>query len=179
MRAGLVIVALVAVNTVAAKGQASPWHVDLAGTIQAEAWDLNEAREELVGVSVGLDRRVWRGLAVRAEGMFLHVSQRGNDASVRGILVGARGRWRRSFGRPFVDLAAGVSGATERVPPRGTTFNYLLASGAGVELPFGPFSFDVGIRWLHVSNNGREGRHINPDIQSLGPVLAIGWDHAF
>ena len=74
-------------------------------------------------------------------------------------------------------LVMGVSVAVRKVPPRGTTFNYLAAIGAGVELPLRPAIVTVTGRWLHASNNGSEGRHNNPDIQSLGAVVSVGWEY--
>jgi hypothetical protein len=175
MRWWSAIVALVAVSGVSANAQASAWHVDAGAAVLVEAWDRNESGEALAGMVVGVDRRLWRDIAVRAEALTVHVEQAGADAWLRGLTVGGRARWPRSFGRPFVDLAFGWSDATRETPPRGTTFNYLIASGAGIELPAGAVSLELGARWLHVSNNGRQGAHRNPDIQSLGLVIAIGW----
>jgi hypothetical protein len=31
----------------------------------------------------------------------------------------------------------------------------------------------VGLRWVHVSNNGIAGRQRNPDIEALGPQLGL------
>jgi hypothetical protein len=76
-----------------------------------------------------------------------------------------------------VDVAVGVSQSTKDVPPGGTRFNYLALIGAGAERRLGPVNLGVTGRWTHVSNNGREGRHRNPDIQSLGALVSIGWEH--
>jgi len=75
----------------------------------------------------------------------------------------------------IVDLAVGLSDSTVAVPKRGTTFNYLIVGGAGVELPGRAMTVDLGLRWLHVSNNGREGSGRNPDIQSLGITAGVSW----
>ena len=155
--------------------QASAWHVDAGGSALVEAWDLNESGEALAGVVGGVDRRIWKGLAIRTEGHLTHVEQAGQDAWVRGITLGTRGRWERSFGRPFVDVAVGWSNASHATPLRGTTFNYLIVTGAGVEIPTGTVSLELAARWFHISNSGREGGSRNPDIQALGLVIAIGW----
>jgi len=67
--------------------------------------------------------------------------------------------------RPYIELLDGPFGATHKVPPTGTNFNFLTQAGAGVAMPFGerwhPYAF---YRWYHISNAGF-GRH-NPD-----------WDH--
>ena len=169
------MVALVAASGVSASAQAASWHADVGGTVLVEAWDLNESGESLAGVVVGLDRRLWRGIAVRTEAHATHVEQAGADAWMRGITVGTRGRWYRPYGRPFVDLPFGWSNASRETPPRGTASNYLILSGAGIEIPAGAVSLELGARWFHVSNNGREGARQNPDTQSLGMIIAVGW----
>ena len=138
-----------------------------------EAWDYNESTEWLTGVMVGVDRRVWRGLAIRAEALVQRVFQEGENAWLAGGTVGARARWRRRTTSPVLDIAVGLSDANRPVPPRGTSFNYLALIGAGVEMPLGRLSATVTGRWLHASNAGREGNHRNPDIQSLGLVFGV------
>ena len=93
MRWWSAIVALVVVSGVSSRAQASPWHVDAGGTALVEAWDLNESGESLAGLVVGVDRRLWKGLAVRSEAHVAHVEQSGPDAWSRGITFGTRGRW--------------------------------------------------------------------------------------
>jgi len=152
----------------------SAWHVDAGGTALVEAWDLNESGEALAGVILGVDRSVWKGLAIRAETNVTRIEQEGPNAWLTGATLGTRARWSRSFGRPFVDLAFGFSGATHETPLRGTASNYLIVSGGGIELPAGRISLELAARWFHISNAGRHGARRNPDIQSLGVVVAIG-----
>ena len=172
LMACLVVVWLTVVNPSA---QEPDWHVDLTASSLVEGWDRNESREYLAGIFVGLDRRVWRGLSVRGEGLVFRVTQRGNDALVGGITLGARTRWHAGGTRPFVDIGGGASQATEPVPLRGTEFNFLLLAGGGFEIPLERVSAIFGGRWFHISNNGREGRGFNPDIQSVGFFVGIGW----
>jgi hypothetical protein len=160
-----------------APGAQGAWRVDVGVTGLREAWDLNESTESLAGVVAGVDRRVWRGAAVRGELLALRVIQDPEGTWLRGFTVGTRMRWGQGSLRPLVDLAVGLSSATQPVPARGTTFNYLAAVGAGVELPLRRARLTVTARWLHASNNGREGRHRNPDIQSLGGVVSVGWEY--
>jgi hypothetical protein len=150
--------------------------LDVAATVLREAWDFNESTEWLSGALAGLDRRMWRGLAVRGEAVALRVAQQGDDAWLVGFTVGTRVRWNHAGLRPLIDLAVGLSDATTAVPPRGTAFNYLATLGAGVEMPARGALVSVTGRWLHASNAGREGNHRNPDIQSLGVVFGIGWE---
>jgi hypothetical protein len=116
-------------------------------------------------------------MSVRGELLAVRVMQDTDDSWLRGFMVGTRGRWGQGRLRPVVDVAVGLSSATHPVPPRGTSFNYLAAIGAGVDVPLRPAVVTVTGRWLHASNNGREGRHRNPDLQSLGLVVSVGWEY--
>jgi len=162
-----------------ATGAAGEWRVDVGAAVLREAWDFNQSTESLAGAVLGVDRRVWRGLAVRGELLALRVMQDDDDGWLRGVTVGTRLRWGQGSLRPkpVVDVAVGLSSATRPVPPGGTSFNYLAAIGAGVEMPLRPAVVTVTGRWLHASNNGREGRHRNPDLQSLGVVVSVGWEY--
>ena len=153
----------------------SSWHVDVSAIVLREAWDRNESTETLAGATAGIDRRVWKGLAARGEVIALRVMQAGDDAWLRGFTLGPRVRWGRGAIRPVLDVAVGLSIATTAVPPRGTPFNYLATIGAGLEMPLHRTVISVTGRWLHASNNGREGSHRNPDIQALGAAIGVGW----
>jgi hypothetical protein len=177
IRIGGFIVALLACDAGIAGAQAPAWRGDIDAVILSEAWDYNLSREVVAGLVSGVDRRAWRALHVRAEGSLLRVAQRGADAWLTGATLGVRARWRRSGPRAFADLAGGISRATLRVPPQGTAFNFLLVSGVGVAIPMGGVWLDIGARYLHISNNGREGHDRNPDVQSLGVLLAVGFGH--
>jgi hypothetical protein len=75
----------------------------------------------------------------------------------------------------FLDTGVGLATAAQRVPPTGTRRNYLVVLGGGIEVPWSTLHFSAGARWLHVSNGGREGSSRNPDIQSLGGFVGVGW----
>ena len=155
--------------------QTRSWTFDLAATTMVEAWDANEHRETVGGVIIGVDRAMWRRLAVRGEGLVARVRQSGNDALLGGITVGTRVRWDAAGTRPFIDVGVGFAKATEPVPMRGTSSNYVALAGAGIEVPLAHGRATLGARWLHLSNNGRAGRARNPDVQALGFIVAIGW----
>ncbi|HXG89199.1 MAG TPA: acyloxyacyl hydrolase [Vicinamibacterales bacterium] len=174
MRVVAVIVALVLASAADARGQDHRLRLGVAATVLTEAWDRNETHEWFAGLTAGLDRQVWKFVALRGEVMALRVEQP-DHGWLRGFTMGARGRWRRPHFRPVIDLAVGLSDSTVAVPKRGTTFNYLIVGGAGVELPVRAMTVDLGLRWLHVSNNGREGSGRNPDIQSLGITAGVSW----
>ena len=176
MRAWAAIVALLALGAEPVRAQERSWHVDGALLMLVEAWDYNEARESLLGGAAGVEANGWKALRIRVEGQLLRVTQDGSDALLRGVTIGARARWSTSRVRPFADLAGGVSSSTRPVPPRGTTVNLLIVAGGGVQIALDRrWSLDLGARWFHISNNGREGRHRNPDVQALGASIAIGW----
>ena len=152
--------------------------LDVGGAALVEAWDLNNSREWLAGVAAGVENRLWRTLRLRLEGWVVRALQESADGWVRGFDVGPRWRWGTGRARPFADLSVGLSDSTIEVPPRGTRFNFVARAGGGVQVSLGGrASLDVGARWLHLSNNGREGRQRNPDIQSLGAVVAVGWSY--
>lgn len=152
------------------------WHVDFAGAAFHEAWDFNGSTESLAGAFFGIDRRVWRRVALRVELPAVHIFQNGDDAWLGGVTVGTRFRWRPGTGASlFVEISVGVSEATRPTPPRGTNFNYLALMGGGVEVPFRRVYLSVTGRWFHVSNASLEGSSRNPDIQSLGVLFGVGW----
>jgi hypothetical protein len=136
---------------------------------------LNDSVEHLTGLQAGIDRRVWRGLAIRAEGLLLHVDQYGGDTWLRGASLGMRARRKARAAQLFLDVGGGWAGAARRVPPTGTRYNYLAVVGGGVEAPWSRVRVSLSVRWLHVSNGGREGRLANPDIQSLGGFAGVGY----
>jgi hypothetical protein len=156
--------------------QAADWQIGGGAVVLAEAWNYNEAKESLAGVVVGVDRRLSRRMSARVEGLAVRVQQTGRDAWLRGFTLGTRARWTRPRWRPFVELAVGLSDSTAVVPVRGTAFNYLLVTGGGGAVSVGDLTLELGARWLHISNNGREGNDRNPDIQSLGLVVAVVWE---
>lgn len=142
----------------------------------AEAWDYNESKESLAGAIVGAHRRVWKALSVRAEGVLLRVAQAETKGWLRGFTLGTRTHFGVARIQPFMDLGVGMSDATTPIPPRGTRVNFLAVAGGGVQVHMRErISLNVSARWLHVSNNGREGHGRNPDIQALGAVIGIGW----
>lgn len=160
-----------------AQGAPGAWRVDVGVAALGEAWDVNESTDSLAGLVVGADRRAWRGWSIRGELLILRVLQQPDAAWLGGLTVGTRMRWGQANVRPVADVAVGLSSATRPVPQRGTTFNYLAVIGAGAEVPLRSLILTVTGRWIHASNNGREGRHRNPDIQALGAVVGVGWEY--
>ena len=136
-----------------------------------EAWNLNDGREWLLDGTAG----VWWSFADRAMLVTeFHAARVFQSPSRAAYINGFTPllRWRVLQPRSwtlFVDLGPGISWSDTVVPPRGTRFNYLLLAGTGLSRRIGAQTHAVvGFRWLHVSNNGREGRGRNPDIEALG-----------
>ena len=177
MRRVVGCVALVVLASSPGAVRAQTWRVDAAATLLVEAWDQNERREALGGLFAGVESRLWRDVALRLEGVIARVRQHGDDAWLVGYTVGTRARWSAGGLRPYLDIGAGISHATREVPLRGTQFNFLATAGGGIELPLNGVAVAFGPRWLHLSNNGRQGRGRNPDIQSLGFTLAVVFAH--
>jgi hypothetical protein len=155
--------------------QAPRWTVDVTPASYVEAWEFNDSVEHLTGLQAGVDRRVWRTIAIRVEGMLLHVNQAGGDTWLRGASFGVRARKRASVMHLFLDVGGGWAGAGRSVPPNGTRYNYLAIMGGGIELPSSRVRATLSVRWLHLSNGGREGRRANPDIQSLGGFAGLSY----
>jgi hypothetical protein len=168
------LLVLVLGSATPAVAQERAWTIDVTSGYYVEAWESNGSTEHLAGIQAGVDGRLWRGVALRGEGVVLRVLQQGTQTWLRGATLGMRAR-RGSAARVFLDTGVGFAMAGEPVPPTGTRLNYLLIVGAGLEVPFSRFHVTAGARWLHVSNGGREGRLRNPDLQSLGAFAGVGW----
>jgi hypothetical protein len=167
----LVLVVASATPTFAQEGA---WTIDVTSGSYVEAWEFNGSSEHLAGIQAGVDGRLWRGVALRGEGVVVRVRQQGTDTWLRGATLGMRARG-GSPAHVFLDTGVGFARAGEPVPPTGTRGNYLLIVGGGIEVPWSTLHFTGGVRWLHVSNGGRVGRLRNPDLQSLGAFAGVGW----
>jgi hypothetical protein len=176
----LVLIALVVVTPSAyaqdAAGMMSrAWTIEVNAAFLSEAWDYNLSREVLWGGGLAVRRRAGRSFAIGGEWVSFAVKQRGQDGWLNG--GGPCVRWltnplaRAQF---FADLALGLSHADARVPPRGTTFNYLIHASGGLSRTFTPgTAMSISLTYVHLSNAGREGRDRNPDIQAAGLTVAL------
>ena len=146
-----------------------------------EAWNLNDRREWLVDGTASVWWAFRDGAMLVTEFHAARVFQNPSRAAwVNGFTPLLRwrllepGAWTL-----FVDVGPGISWSDTTVPPRGTRFNYLLLAGSGLARRLGRQSHAiVGFRWLHVSNNGREGRGRNPDIEALGGYAGVSLSFA-
>ena len=154
----------------------NPWHLELTGGYFLEAWDLNLYKEQLVGGAVTLSRHMTPNWTVGVETSLIHVNQEPlEDVFLPAMSVMFRwSAFRVGETSVFLESGGGVSYASNEVPNDGTRFNLIFQGGAGLARPLSSrIDLVGGLRWLHVSNNGLDGRHRNPDIQALG--LYIGW----
>lgn len=142
-----------------------------------EAWNLNNnGREWLADGAFS----IWWSFASRAtlvvEFHATRVFQESlRNAFVTGLVPVVRVRM---LDRPtwdlFGEIGVGPSWSDTTVPAGGTRFNYFGLAGMGISRPVGQRVHAVaGFRWLHLSNNGREGHDHNPDIQALGGYAAV------
>ena len=144
-----------------------------------EIWNLNGHREPMVEVSASFWGAVSNHVTLGVEFHHSFVIQHTPGAFVQGIspLV----RWRFVDGTAwdwFVQAGPGASWSDLDTPPRGTRFNYLFQAGAGAMKRMARSQHLVlAYRFLHLSNNHREGRERNPDLEMMG--IYAGWAVSF
>jgi hypothetical protein len=148
----------------------------VTGHAWLETWNYNLSREEFYGGTIGLGRYVIDRLSVGVEGSLARVLQEeGPNAQVAVLAaVGRYHLWRGERHSWFVDLALGVAQSDVPVPRRGTRFNYLARTGGGLARRLSRTAHLIAsLEFAHLSNGGREGRDLNPDIQAMGVRLGI------
>jgi hypothetical protein len=141
----------------------------------SEAWNLNEDHEWLVDGTVAFSWAFATGRAVVLEFHNIRVFQATQAAFVQGFSPLLRWRMHeRGTWRLYAEVGPGVSWSDFEVPRRGTRFNYLFQGGFGVQRRLGTnVHFLTSFRFLHLSNNGREGVDRNPDIEALGAQTGV------
>jgi hypothetical protein len=146
-----IVLVLVTAGAAAARQARDPFtrgtvSLEFDAAFLGELWHLNERRESI------------------AEGV------QGIAPLVRWRVVD-RGRWAM-----FAELGPGVSWSDVPTPPRGTKFNYLFQGSVGFLRQLGAGRrASFGVRFLHLSNNEREGVDRNPDLEMLGPFGGISF----
>lgn len=149
--------------------------IELGGSALGELWNLNDGREWLLDGTASFAWAFKDGMALVVRFHNIRVFQATENAFVQGFSPIVRWRMReRGSWRLYAEVGPGISWSDVTVPPRGTKFNYLFEGGGGVQRRLGRNSHLVlGATFLHISNNGREGRGRNPDIEAIGPHAAI------
>ena len=150
--------------------------VELGAAGLTELWSFNDSREWLAGGSAGVWWAFTEGRALIVQFHAVEIVQRTpRHAFLNGIVPTIR--WRIARGprlETFAELGLGVSWSDTRVPPGGTRFNYLAETALGVTRRVGRQTHAIlGVRLLHLSNNNREGRARNPDIEAIGGYAAL------
>ena len=178
------LAAVLMAATPAAAQERRPFHhgtvgIEFAAAPLVEIWNLNGHREPMVEVSASFWGAVSDRFMVGIEFQNGYVFQHTPGALVQGISPLLR--WRFAD-RPtwdwFVEVGPGVSWSDLDTPPNGTRFNYLFQAGAGAIKQFrSTQSLVLAYRFLHLSNNHREGRTRNPDLELMG--LYAGWSFSF
>lgn len=149
--------------------------IELGGSVLGELWNLNDGREWLLDGSASFSWSFKEGLALVVRFHNIRVIQATENAFVQGFSPIVRWRMReRGSWRLYAEVGPGISWSDVTVPPRGTKFNYLFEGGGGIQRRLGRNTqLVLGATFLHISNNGREGRGRNPDIEAVGPHAAI------
>jgi len=151
------------------------WSLEITAHGAIETWNYNANHENMAGHFAGVTYGIREGLAVKVASPLYYVWQRGTDAYLFGLTWGVRGRLaKKPRWSAFWEFEVGVSEADTYVPPRGTRFNYLAIGGGGLIVRIRPgVHAQVGLRWVHVSNNSLAGRSRNPDIEAVGPTIGL------
>jgi hypothetical protein len=77
---------------------------------------------------------------------------------------------------PYAEVALGLCGAADRIPPSGTRLNSLVQAGVGIAVKTGKrWSTVVGWRWFHISNAnyGEHNPGVNFSLLLVGGRLSI------
>ena len=151
------------------------WNLELATHGAIETWNYNGSHEDMTSIDTGITYGVGRGVTLKMRSALYRVWQRGTDGYLFGVTTGVRSRiLRHDRWSLFWEFEVGVSESDTYVPPRGTRFNYLALGGGGATLRIRPGVHALlGLRWVHVSNNGLAGRNRNPDIEAVGPTAGL------
>jgi hypothetical protein len=149
--------------------------IEFGGAVLGEAWNLNEQREWTFEGIAGIWWACSNHFSLGGEFQHARVFQKTPDAFVQGLspLV----RWsptKHETWNFYVEAGPGVSWSDLRVPVRGTKFNYLFQSSAGVMRRVGRNTHALAaFRFVHLSNHYREGPNSNPDLEMLGAYAAL------
>ena len=144
-----------------------------------EIWNLNGHREPMGQLTASFWGAVSDRFNLGVEFQHDFVIQHTPGAFVQGILPLIRWRFADTPAWDwFVEAGPGVSWSDLDTPPRGTRFNYLFQAGAGAMRRMARSQqLVLAYRFLHLSNNHREGRERNPDLEMMGVYL--GWAFSF
>lgn len=150
--------------------------VEVGGALLTESWNLNGTREWVGEGSFAMWYTFAKGKALVVEFHAAGITQaKPRAAFLNGIMPIFR--WRvleRGRSSMFVELGAGVSLSDTDVPPRGTRFNYLIVTSAGLTRQLtNQLHAVASARILHLSNASLMGPSRNPDIEAIGGYFGL------
>jgi hypothetical protein len=150
--------------------------VEVGGAFLTEAWNFNSNHEWIGDASFAMWYAFAKNKALVVEFHAAGVAQEEpRTAFVNGIMPIFR--WRvldRGRSSMFVELGTGVSWSDTVVPPRGTRFNYLIVTSAGMTRQLtSQLHAIASVRVLHVSNASLMGPNRNPDIEAVGGYFGL------
>ena len=151
------------------------WHLEFQGHAAIETWNYNISHENMAALIPGVTYGVGKSTVLVVHMPLYYVEQRGVDALLLGITWGVRNRFlKRERWGVYWEFEVGISKSDALTPPGGTRFNYLALGAAGVTRRLSRHAHLLaGLKWVHLSNNGHAGRRRNPDIEAVGPHVAV------
>ena len=151
------------------------WHIEFQAHGAIETWNYNISHENLWGLVPGFTYGLGKSTVLLMHAPLYYVDQRGPDAVLLAVTWGVRSRFLKwdAWGA-YWEVEVGISKSDAFTPPGGTRFNYVAQGGAGVTRRLSRTTHLLaGLKWIHVSNNGLAGRSRNPDIEAVGPHVAV------
>jgi hypothetical protein len=151
------------------------WHVEFQAHAAIETWNYNVSHETMSGIAAGFTYGLGKSTVLVVHTPLYYVDQRGPDAALLGITWGVRNRFlKRGAWGAYWEVEVGISKSDAFTPPGGTRFNYLAQGAVGVTRRVSRHAHVLaGLKWVHLSNNGHAGRRRNPDIEAVGPHVAL------
>ena len=151
------------------------WHIEFQAHGAIETWNYNLSHENMWGLAPGFTYGLGKNTVLLVHAPLYYVDQRGPDAFLLGVTFGVRNRvLERNAWGAYWEVEVGISKSDAFTPPGGTRFNYIAQGGAGLTRRLSRTTHLLaGLKWIHVSNNGLAGRSRNPDIEAVGPHVAV------
>ncbi len=143
------------------------WSLTLDGAYDGEFYP-NDHISFAIG-ELGLNYYLWDNLSVGAMISGYAVDNDGPGAQAADLSLVLRHHfYNRDRLSLYTDFLGGMFEADERVPHRGTYFNFTIRTGIGAMYRIKDNFYVLGgARYLHLSNAALEGVNKNPDINSV------------
>ena len=153
--------------------------IEFGASPMLEIWNINEEHEQVIEGTAAFWGAIAGRVAIGIEFHHAFVIQDAPGAFVQGLSPMVRFKLTdRPKWNWYAETGPGVSWSDLTTPVRGTRFNYLFQAGTGFMRRVGSNSnVLVAYRFFHLSNNGREGKDHNPDLEMMGGYF--GWSFSF